>query len=151
MKKIFASILIIFWTNAYASPGFPTGEEIISTCSNLSDVPSQFENTSEAIDFATKQGLSFGTCYTAMGTSFSAITDIGYRWSANDEFARCMENYYGFDKFNSPQILAMVLKFLKENPKYRSFSINTIMATMLKKEFPQNVCSKSARAKRGEL
>lgn len=140
MKKFLLIILCLFSQNIFASAVFPTGNEIYEVCTHLQDDPATLQSKNDLINASLVRGVNMGMCAAAVGTAFSAITDVGYPWAVNEKFSKCMSRYYGFDKFTGHQLLDMVIKYLKENPEYRNSSISVVMVLMLHDKFPSSVC-----------
>jgi len=142
MKKLI--LLLVFFINvpAYA---LLRGNDIYPKCEHMVDEPnpSDFKNKKNIVDISMHRGFLIGYCLGVVGTSFQAIRGIGYTWSVDSNFSRCMENYYGFADIDGNQILDMMMKYLKEHPELRNIEVNTVMASMLHDYYPESVCLKS--------
>lgn len=140
MKKLLLIILCLFSQDIFASAAFPTGNDIYEVCTHLQDDPTSLQSTNDLINASLMRGVNMGMCAAAIGTAFSAVTDMGYTWSVNEKFSKCMRKYYGFDKFTTHQLLDLIINYLTEHPEYRSMSITTVMVSMLHDEFPSSAC-----------
>lgn len=145
---IFIIATCLYSVNAFSSFVFVTGNDIYDTCSHLTDKSASFKTTQDMIERSMNKGRDIGMCYAAVGTAFSAVTEVGYLWAVDEEFVRCMEKYYGFDKISGQQLLDMTIQYLKNNPKYRNLTITTVMMAMLHDEFPASVCGASSPLQR---
>jgi hypothetical protein len=138
---IMLALLIILISNPAYS--MLRGNNIYPACDHILDESRKKElKTMEDI---LKYSLKATFCVTATGVSFQAIRGVGYIWSVDDKFARCMEDYYGFADINGEQILDMTMKYLKNHPELRNIEINVIMASMLQEQYPPTVCGASIK------
>ncbi len=140
MKNLILLVLILSISN----PAFALlrGNAIYPVCEHIHDRanPENYKTQDDIIHGSMDRGFLIGFCTGVVGTSFQAIRGIGYTWSVDGKFTRCMEDYYGFENIGVDQILDMTMKFLKEHPEYRNAEINTIMALMLHHYYPSSVC-----------
>ncbi len=137
MKTTVLLILCIYSMSVFSSGTFVTGNDLYPLCDTLSNEP-QSTDTSSAM----KRGRDIGICYSSVGVAFESITKLGYVWAVDGKFMVCMEDYYEFYKYTGQQVLDMTMKYLRENPKYRTAPISVIMAGMMRKNFPDSVCLK---------
>ncbi|OGT38883.1 MAG: hypothetical protein A3F12_02795 [Gammaproteobacteria bacterium RIFCSPHIGHO2_12_FULL_38_14] len=141
VKKIILLLALLIHIPAYA---LVRGNDVYPICEHIRDKasPNDFKNKKDVVEVSMNRGFLLGYCMGIVFTSFQAIRGIGYTWSVDDNFARCMENYYGLDNINGTQILDMTMKYLKSHPEFRNIEINIIMASMLHNYYPESVCLK---------
>lgn len=141
MKKLILLLVLFINIPAYA---LVRGNDIYPICEHIRDKasPNDFKNKN-VMEVSMKRGFLIGYCMGIVGTSFQAIRGIGYTWSVDSNFARCMEDYYGFADIDGNQVLDMTMKYLKNHPELRNVEINIIMASMLRNYYPASVCLKS--------
>jgi len=150
--RFFLLFIVTIVIVALFSKAYPLvrGNDIYPACTRLQDEPdpNDFKNKKSIMEVSMKQGVLIGYCLGVVGTSFQAIRGIGYTWSVDSNFSRCMEDYYGFADIDANQILDMTIKYLKNHPEHRNIEINAIMALMLHEHYPASVCGGSTPADR---
>lgn len=143
MKKLVLLVALLINIQAHA---LVRGNDIYPVCEHMRDKinPNDLKNKS-IMEVSMNRGFLIGYCMGIVGTSFQAIRVVGYVWSVDGNFARCMEDYYGFADIDGNQILDMTMKYLKKHPEHRNLEINIIMASMLHDYYPESVCLKNKK------
>jgi hypothetical protein len=141
-------IFILLMLVSFPSYALVRGNDIYPICEHIQDKPSPNDLKGKTIiEASMSRGFNIGFCMGIIGTSFQAIRGIGYVWSVDSKFAKCMEDYYGFEDIDGKQILDMTMKYLKNHPEYRNLEMNVIMAVMLHDYYPESVCIKNKNKK----